>query len=146
MGPTFGRFIGLPPRRFLWLVLLPNLVLLLGTLGYHFIEGWSYFDSLYMTVITLTTVGYAEIHDLSNAGRVFTMFLCLGGVFILFYTATELVRAVVSGEVRVILGRQKMERSLAQLRNHLIVFGYGRQGPLRCHESARTGGSFGPTP
>jgi voltage-gated potassium channel len=139
---TFRTALALPLRRLLVMVLLPVVVVILGIFGYHFIEGWSYFDSLYMTVITLTTVGYAEIHDLSKAGRVFTMFLCLGGVFILFYTATELVRAVVSGEVRVILGRQKMERSLAQLRNHLIVCGYGRMGRLVCQEFAREGRSF----
>ena len=116
---TFRTALALPLRRLMVMVLLPVVVVILGIFGYHFIEGWSYFDSLYMTVITLTTVGYAEIHELSNAGRVFTMFLCLGGVFILFYTATELVRAVVSGEVRVILGRQNILRMRVRLQTGL---------------------------
>ena len=66
---TFRTALALPLRRLMVMVLLPVVVVILGIFGYHFIEGWSYFDSLYMTVITLTTVGYAEIHDLSNAGR-----------------------------------------------------------------------------
>src|SRR4029077_8292171 len=107
------------------------------TLGYHFIEGWSYFESLYMTVITLTTVGYKEVHDLSYAGQWFTIFLCLGGVFILFYPATEVIRAVISGEFRNIMGRQQMERGLAQLHDHLIVCGYGRMGRLVCQQFSR---------
>src|SRR2546430_17656452 len=108
MGPTFGRFIGLPPRRFLWLILLPNLVLLLGTLGYHFIEGWSYFDSLYMTAITLTTVGYNEVHQLSLAGRWFTTFLSLCGVFILFYPTSQLIWTRISARTSAISCRQEM--------------------------------------
>jgi voltage-gated potassium channel len=137
MHASLIRFVRLAPRRFIWLFILPNLLLLLGTLGYHFIEGWSYFDSLYMTAITLTTVGYNEVHPLSQPGRWFTIFLCLGGVFILFYTASEVIRAVIGGEVREILGRQHMERSLAQLHNHLIVCGYGRMGRLVCQEFSK---------
>jgi voltage-gated potassium channel len=142
MASLLTRFVGLPPRRLWWLILLPNLVLLAGTLGYHFIEGWSYFDSLYMTVITLTTVGYKEVHDLSHGGQWFTIFLCLGGVFILFYTATEVIRAVITGEFRDILGRQQMERSLAQLHDHFIVCGYGRMGRLVCQEFSKEGLPF----
>jgi hypothetical protein len=138
MASLLSRFGGLPPRRLWWLILLPNFVLLAGTFGYHFIEGWSYFDSLYMTVITLTTVGYKEVHDLSHGGQWFTIFLCLGGVFILFYTATEVIRAVITGEFRDILGRQQMERSLAQVHDHFIVCGYGRMGRLVCQEFSRS--------
>jgi len=137
MHSAFLRLLGFSSRRFLWLLLLPSLVLLVGTFGYHFIEGWSYFDALYMTAITLTTVGYNEVHPLSHAGRWFTIFLCLGGVFILFFTATEVIRAIISGEVRDIMGRQQMERSLALLRNHLIVCGYGRMGRLVCQEFSK---------
>ncbi len=123
------------PRRYLLLFLVPSLLLIVGTVGYTLIEKWSLFDSLYMTVITLTTVGYGEIPTaLSTRGRAFTIFLLLGGVFTLFWTATEIIRAVVSGEVGGVLGRQRMERSLAGMRNHLIVCGYGRMGRLVCKE------------
>jgi voltage-gated potassium channel len=119
------------------ILLVPIVLLVLGTEGYHAIEGWSYADALYMTVITLTTVGFAEVHELSPAGRIFTMFLCLGGIFTLLYAATEMIRTVVSGELQEILGRRKMERSLAALRDHLIVCGFGRMGRLVCQEFSR---------
>src|SRR5262249_22292852 len=83
------------PNRLLLARAVPVALVITGTVGFMLIEGWSLFDSLYMTVITLTTVGYLEVHEMSPAGRAFTMALCLGGVFTLFYMATELIRAVV---------------------------------------------------
>jgi len=121
-------------RRFLFILSVPVLLVLVGTLGYHLIEGWPWFDSLYMTVITITTVGYLEVHTMSREGRAFTMFLALGGVFVLFYAASEFIRAVVSGEVRGALGRQRMEKNLTEITNHVIVCGFGRMGRLICHE------------
>jgi voltage-gated potassium channel len=114
-----------------------------GTVGYWLIEEeYSLFDSLYMTVITLTTVGYEEVHPLSTPGRVFTILLLLGGVFTFFFTATEIVRAVVSGEVQEILGRQRMERNLAEMKEHIIICGYGRMGRFICQEFSRNGYPF----
>jgi voltage-gated potassium channel len=126
-------------RRYILTLLIPALLILAGTLGYHVIEGWSLFDSLYMTVTTLTTVGYGEVHPLSTAGRTFTMVLLLGGVFTLFYAAAEIIRSVVSGEVQTTLGRRRMALSLAGLRNHLIVCGYGRMGRLVCAQFSSQG-------
>lgn len=121
-------------RRFLATLLLPIAIIILGTFGYMKIEGWSFFDSLYMTVMTVTTVGFGEVHSLSARGRAFTIVLMLGGIFILFYAAGEVIRAVVSGQVQTILGRQRMEQSLAALRDHVIVCGFGRMGRLVCKE------------
>src|SRR5262249_46398422 len=95
-----------------------------------------------MTVITLSTIGYMEVHELSTAGRVFTIMLILGGVFTFFYTAMELIRAVVSGQVQQVLGKQRMERQLSELRQHLIVCGYGRMGRLVCQEFSQEGLPF----
>jgi voltage-gated potassium channel len=114
----------------------------LGALGYVLIEGWPLFDGLYMSVITLTTVGYLEVHPLSPAGRAFTMIFVLGGVFILFFMATEAVRAVVSGEVTAILGRQRMQKSLQELTGHFVVCGYGRMGQFVCQEFSSLGLPF----
>jgi voltage-gated potassium channel len=116
------------------MVLAPIALIVAGTLGYTWIEGWPVFDALYMTVITLSTVGYAETHELSVKGRAFTIVLILVGVFTLVYAATEFLRAMLSGELQAILGRQRMERSLAELKHHLIVCGFGRMGRLVCRE------------
>lgn len=132
------------PFRLALLLSLLGTLLCVGTFGYYLIEPeYSLFDSLYMTVITLTTVGYGEVPvPLSTMGRVFTMFLLVGGVFTFFYAATELVRGIVSGEMQQLLGRQIMERSLAALSNHLIVCGYGRMGRFVCREFSRQGLKF----
>jgi voltage-gated potassium channel len=121
-------------RRFGIALAVPVLLIVAGTLGYHLIEGWSFDDALYMTVITIATVGYREVHELSGAGRVFTMALVLGGAFTLLYAAMEVIRVVVSGELRDTLGRQRMERSLAEFKDHRIVCGLGRLGRLVCQE------------
>jgi voltage-gated potassium channel len=122
---------------------VPTVLVLGGTLGYYLLEPeYSLLDALYMTVITLTTVGYGEVHQLSDSGRVFTIVLLLGGVFTLFYTATEMLRAVVSGEVRDLLGRQRMAWSLAQMKQHIIICGYGRMGRHVCREFSRQGIPF----
>lgn len=128
--------------RFAWAAAVPLLLLVVGTLGYHVVEGWGYFDALYMTVITLTTVGYGETHPLSPAGRLFTIFLSLGGIFSVFYAATEMIRAVVSGEVGQLLGRSRLERNLSQLADHIIVCGYGRMGRFVCREFVEAGIPF----
>jgi voltage-gated potassium channel len=123
------------PRRFLLLFLVPILLIVVGTLGYWLLEEeYTLFDALYMTVTTLTTVGYGEVHPLHARGRVFTILLLMGGVFTLFYVAAEAIRAIVSGEVQGALWRQRMDRRLAELNNHLIVCGFGRMGRFVCKE------------
>ena len=123
------------PRRYLLLLLIPTGLIAFGTIGYTVLEEkYTVFDSLYMTVSTLTTVGFGEVHPLSNRGRAFTIILMLSGVFTLFYAAGEIIRAIVSGEVRTALGKQRMEQSLSRLNQHVIVCGYGRMGRLVCRE------------
>jgi voltage-gated potassium channel len=132
------------PRRYILLVLIPFVLIVGGTTGYYLLESdYSLFDALYMTVITLTTVGYEEVHPpLSQGGRLFTIVILLVGVLTFFYTVTELVRVVISGEVRQLLGRQRMERSLAGLKDHMIICGYGRMGRHVCREFSKEGLPF----
>jgi voltage-gated potassium channel len=127
-------------------LLLPLVVLVAllvgGTLGYKLIGGWDLFDALYMTVITITTVGFHEVRPLGTAGRLFTMALALGGVFTAFYAAAAFIRAIVTGEIRTVFGRQRMESQLSQLDNHLVVCGFGRMGRLVCEEFSAAGLPF----
>jgi voltage-gated potassium channel len=105
-----------------------------GTLGFWLLEGWPLLDALYMTVITVTTVGFMEVHTPSTAGRLFIMVLSLGGVFTAFYAASEVIRGIVSGELTDLFGRQRVQRNLADLRDHFIVCGLGRMGRIVCDE------------
>ena len=100
-----------------------------GIAGYMFIEGWSLLDAAYMMVLTLTTVGYEEVHPLSTGGRIFSIFLMITGVGVAMYTVTAVARRVVEEEVfRGFLRRRRMRTRMAGMRDHVIVCGYGRVG------------------
>ena len=129
--------------RLFWMIGVSASLVVVGTLGYYFLEeNWSLFDALYMTVTTLTTVGYGRGQDLNTAGKVFTMLLLVGGVFTFFFTTTEILRAIVSGELQSFIGWRRMERSLAGLQNHLIICGFGRMGRSVCQQFSRRGVPF----
>lgn len=121
-------------NRLVLIIVLPILLMLIGTTGFHYLEDISWFDSLYVTVISLTTIGYGDIAPKTFEGRLFTMALVLTGVFTLFYVGGAVVGAIVSGELAFYLGKQQMERTLATLHDHLIVCGFGRMGRLVCRE------------
>jgi voltage-gated potassium channel len=99
-----------------------------GTLGYRVIEGPSWWDAFYMTVITLTTVGYGEVFPLSRAGEAFTALLLLSGLGAFLLLATDLARTVIEGELRQYLGRVRRSRMIERMSGHEIVCGYGRMG------------------
>ena len=125
-------------RNALQIVYLLLLILVVGTLGYHFIEGWPLFDSLYMSVITLATVGYGETHPLTTYGRIFTMFLILGGMGIILYGISELTQFIVQGGIGGILRRRKMERIVKKISHHYILCGAGKNGHYVLEELVRT--------
>lgn len=99
-----------------------------GTAGYVAIEGWSAFDALYMTVTTVTTVGFREVHELSRAGRGFTVVLIISGVGTLFYVLSNLARLAIEGELRVLLGQYRVGGRMRALKNHYIICGGGQMG------------------
>ena len=105
-----------------------------GTLGYMFIEHWSFLESLYMTIIALTTVGFQEVRPLTDAGRIFTIFLITLGVGLFFYAISLLAEAIVEGQIKGIVERRRMEKKLNKLFDHYIVCGYGRLGKVICKE------------
>jgi voltage-gated potassium channel len=108
-----------------------------GTIGYMVIEGWGAWDAFYMTVITVTTVGYKEVHDLSRAGEVFTVLLLLGGVGAALYTFTLLAAVVVEGRLPQQFQRRRQVRMLQTVTDHFIVCGYGRIGRIVAREFQR---------
>ena len=110
------------------LLLTAGLTLLTGILGYELIEGWNFLDSAYMTVITLATIGYGETHPLSGAGRVFTMFLILGGITNVSYGAVALSTLVADGQLVAMLKRKRMDKAIAKLEHHFIACGAGKTG------------------
>lgn len=110
------------------------LIITLGSLGYIIIEGWDIMDALFMTVITLTTVGFGVVHPMGKAGQLFTIGLIFigGGFFI--YVVGALVQFMVEGRIRVILGRRKLDRKMNHVKDHYIICGYGRIGKVLCHQ------------
>jgi len=107
-----------------------------GTSGYMVIEGWNLLDSLYMTIITIGTVGFQEVHSLSNGGRIFTILLIVIGVCVLGYTVSKLAQIMFEGQIQRFFGRKKVEKAINELKDHYIVCGYGRIGSLICKEFA----------
>jgi voltage-gated potassium channel len=99
-----------------------------GTAGYMIVEDWGFVDSLYMTVITLSTVGFKEVAELSTGGRLFTIVLIMAGVGVVAYSLGSIGQYVISGELRGTLRRRRMQRKIDQLGTHVIICGYGRVG------------------
>jgi voltage-gated potassium channel len=112
-----------------WLVLELVLGLVgLGTTGYMVIEGWSWDDALFMTVTTLSTVGYGEVNPLTGAGRIFSMILIFSGVGVIAYSFAVTCDYLIAGELNGMLRRQRMKRTIQHLHQHYIICGFGRVG------------------
>jgi voltage-gated potassium channel len=109
-------------------------VISFGTVGYTLVEQWNFFDSLYMTIITLTTVGYEEVHALSKAGRIFSIILILVGVGTMLYALGVGAKIILEGEIRDILGRRQLSKKIDNIKDHYIICGYGRMGNIICKE------------
>ncbi len=117
-------------------------ILVVGTIGYGGIEGWSFGDSLFMTVITLATIGYGEVHPLSDLGRAFTIFIIFVGVGTLGYAFAEVTAFLTSGGLRAYRRRDRLERIMRELKGHTIVCGCGRLGTALVEELHAEGQPF----
>jgi voltage-gated potassium channel len=114
----------------------------LGALGYHLIEGWDWLESIYAATQTVTTVGYGDIHPITHAGRVFSIFFMLGGVGTVLYALTNIVQTIVQSELLESYQKRKRWRKMKQLSDHYIICGAGRVGSRVVSELARSGVVF----
>src|SRR5690242_11079730 len=129
--------------RNLWLIGIALVALtLVGMAGFHFIEGWSWFDGFYMVVTSFSTIGYQETHALSHVGRMFNVGLILVGVSLVFLGIGSLTQALLEFELRDFFGRRKMEREIDRLNDHYIICGAGRVGRSAARELARRPAQF----
>src|SRR5437899_3596700 len=117
-------------------------VTLVGMTGFHYIEGWTWFDGFYMVITTLSTIGYQEVHPLSHAGRVFNLVLIVCGVSLVFLGIGSLTQALLEFSLRSFFGRRKMEREIGRLSDHYIICGAGRVGRSAARELARRPAPF----
>ena len=125
-------------RKFLGALILLGIVFIVGISGYMLIEGWGLLDSLYMTVITIASVGYMEVNPLSHQGRIFTIFLIIFGMGVLLYGVSTFTAFLIEGELSAMIRRRKMERRLAALKEHYIVCGIGGIGRHIINELHKT--------
>jgi voltage-gated potassium channel len=109
---------------------------LLGALGFMLIEGWDFYDALYMAVITITTVGFREVHELSRSGQLFVITYLLLGFGTFFYGLLELGGSALRAELGNWLGKRRMDMILKALQGHVIVCGFGRMGAVVCRHLA----------
>lgn len=117
-------------------------VIAIGAFGYHLIEGWPIFDGFYMTIITLATIGYGEVRQLSFGGRVFTIALITVGVILFGYLISNLTQALIETEITAALGRRRLIKDISQLNNHYILCGAGRVGVRIVDELKKKGVDF----
>ena len=114
----------------------------MGTLGFHLIEGWSILDSLYVTVQTVTTVGFGDVTPKSIQGRIFATVFMLVGVGVVLYALTSTVQSIVQSELVAAFGQRRRSRKMSKLRNHFIICGAGRVGSHLVRDLQQTGEIF----
>jgi voltage-gated potassium channel len=129
-------------RRLLRALFLILFIATTGALGYHLLEGWPLLDGLYMTIISMTTVGYGETRELSNHGRVFTMLLIITSIGTVRYAISNLVTSIVEGEFNRMLRGRRMDKHIANLEHHIILCGGERTGIHIAEEFHKTGTPF----
>src|SRR3954469_20623073 len=129
-------------RRFSLIILAIVTTLLIGTVGFTLIESYPVFDAFYMTLTTMTTVGYTEIHPLSRAGRVFNSFLIFFGVTTIFIAIGAMTQTIIELELGDALGKRRNKRMIEKLKDHFIICGFGRVGRGAAAELQHAGVPF----
>ena len=112
------------------------LTLVIDSAGCHLSEGFDYFKSLYLTIVTISTVGYGDVYARSTGGMIFALVLIIAGVGTMFYTVSLFAETLVENRLQDIMGREKMKRMIITMKKHNIICGCGRIGFLICRELA----------
>src|SRR4051812_1459004 len=128
--------------RFLLIILAIAAVLVIGTVGFTLIDGYPPFDAFYMSLTTLTTVGYGEIHPLSHAGRIFNSFLIFFGVTTIFIAIGAMTTTIIEREFGDAIGKRRNKRMIDKLTDHYIICGFGRVGRGAASELQHSGVPF----
>lgn len=126
-------------KQFRYIMLLVIILFLGGSAGYYFLEDWPFLDSLYMTIITLSTTGFKEVHPLSPGGQMLTMVLIIFGISILLYAIREFNIVLFEGKY---FRERKMQKKISQLENHYIICGFGRMGKKIAQELSKREETF----
>ena len=121
-------------RNIVLAAIMLALIVGMGTFGYMVSEGWVFLDAFYMTVITLSTVGFGEVHPISDQGRILTIAILVSGLGVVGYLLGTITQILVEARLLHVMGRKKLERQIKSLRNHFIICGYGRVGQIVCGE------------
>jgi voltage-gated potassium channel len=129
-------------RRIVLIAALIAFTLFIGTMGFRLLENYSLFDAFYMTLITITTVGYQEIHPLSHAGRIFNSFLIFFGVTAMFVAVGAMTQTIIELQLHDRYGERRKKRAIMQMKDHYIVCGFGRVGRHAAFELQGAGASF----
>jgi len=118
------------------------IVLVVGTAGYVLIEGWTILEGFYMTVITITTIGFGEVRTLSDTGKYLTLAVIFCGIGMMGYAFVTGTRMIVEGELTQIITRRRSMKALERVRNHFIICGFGRMGSFICQQLHERGIPF----
>ena len=129
-------------RRIILITALIVLTMIIGTIGFRVLEDYPLFDAFYMTLITITTVGYQEVHPLSQAGRIFNSFLIVFGVSAMFFAIGMMTQTIIELQLQDRYGERKKRRAVMQMKDHYIVCGFGRVGRNAAFELQRAGATF----
>lgn len=129
-------------RRLVWSIGAFIGIVAIGVIGYMVIEEWSFLDAIYMTITTITTVGFKEVHPLSQAGRIFSIFIIIGGVGGALYILTNIMGYILEGQFGITMGRRRMKTKIARLKDHFILCGYGRVGQEIAQAFSEEGAPF----
>ena len=117
------------------------LAVAVASLGYMVIEGWGWFDAVYMSVITMGQVGYGEVHQLTTDGRVWTIAVIVAGFGVFVYSAASLTALFLSGDVNAALRERRRSKVREHLKDHVVIIGFGRVGRASADAAVRTGRS-----